>query len=263
MHLRHVSVDYETSFELRDDETPAQRRGTYCRIRCQPESDALHELFVELLAATLKRHPARVSAQEIDRLVDSVIEIFRPSSQPNSRTVTGLWGELLLIYVSSAPAAFVDGWRTNNSDSYDFDLGSFRIEVKTSCGGQRTHDFSLSQAGAARVGDLVASVLLTGSSRGLGIISLAREVAAKVDAARQSKLWRVVVQTIGELNDRVEDGTYDLRSAIESLRLVHAKDVPAPRLAEPESAYISNVRFTANISEAVTSKAIPFSQLGT
>lgn len=256
IRLKHVGVQFDRRFEVAHSDNGGTEVGNFCRFICEPSGSHLHQYFVELMAATASTHPGRLSAQATDEVVDVLLELFRKLSIPPSHSVTGLWGELLLMHLAASPGKFLDAWHLRATDGFDFAFVDKRIEVKTTQRPSREHDFSLQQVRSGRETDFVASIILARSSAGLSVLDLARLVAERLDAARQAKLWHIVIETLGEDPDSDGDQRFDAKAASDKLVFVRASDVPAPEVSDSVVAYVTDVRFRSNISALCMSAAL-------
>lgn len=256
IRLKHVSVQFDRRFEVAHGDDGTTEVGNFCRFTCDPSGSHLHQYFVELMAATASTHPGVLSAQATDDVVDVLLELFRKLSLPAVQSVTGLWGELLLMHLADSPGKFVDAWHLRATDGFDFAFPDKRIEVKTTEHPSREHDFSLKQVRSGRETDLVASITLARSSAGLSALDLARLIAERLDAAQQAKLWRLVLETLGEDADADGEQRFDTKSASDGLVFVRASDVPAPEVPASAAAFVTEVRFRSNINSLCLTSAV-------
>lgn len=248
VRLKHVSIAFELRFEVTDIGVGEVTSGTYCKLTCEPTSVALHPYFIEVLAATAAVHGTTLSQSDADEAVDVMLELFRQMESPAKTTIVGLWGELFIIYAATNTADFINAWHVAGTDTFDFAFPDARLEVKATERSVREHEFALAQVRGGRPGDLVASLMLSRSAAGLSTLGLADEIAARVPAVQQQKLWTLVLTELGQDAEAADEQTFDLQAARDSLRLIPAAFVPAPRIAGAEESLISNVRFRANVA---------------
>ena len=247
IRLKHVGVQFDRQFEVDNECDVSTQVGSYCRITCDSCIPRLHQYFVELMAATAEAHSGVLSPHVADELIDGLLELFRKLAPAPDGSVVGLWGELLLIHLAALPEQFVDAWHIRTTDGFDFAFPDKRIEVKTTESPSREHDFSLRQVRPARPTDFLASIKLSRSSAGFSVLDLVRLITVRLDAQRQGKLWRLVIETLGD--DPEGEHSFDLVSASESLVFVNTIDVPAPHVSENAAPYVTNIRFRSNINE--------------
>lgn len=256
IRLKHVGVQFDRRFEVAHGDDGCTEVANFCKFTCDPSGSHLHQYFVELMAATASTHPGALSAQAADEMVDVLLELFRKLALPTDRSVTGLWGELLLMHLAASPGKFLDAWHLRATDGFDFAFPDKRIEVKATERPSREHDFSLKQVRSGRETDLVASITLARSSAGLSALDLARLIAERLNALQQAKLWRLVLETLGEDADADGEQRFDSKSASDGLVFVLASDVPAPEVSASVAAFVSDVRFRSNINALCVSAAL-------
>lgn len=248
IRLKHVGVQFDRRFEVARGDARETGVGNFCKFTCDPNASHLHQYFVELMTATAGTHPGVLPESAADEVIDALLVLFRTIALPAETSVTGLWGELLVIHMAASPGAFVDAWHLRATDGFDFAFKDRRIEVKATTGPSREHDFSLKQVRSGRESDLIASVNLARSSAGLSVLDLARLIAERLDEPQRAKLWRLVLQTLGEDVALDDEQRFDVQGASETLRFVRATDVPAPEVTDVAAPFVSDVRFRSNIN---------------
>lgn len=248
VRLKHVSVGFELLFEVTDTTSGEVTSGTYCKFICEPTSVSLHPYFVEVLAATASIHGTTLSQLDADEAVDAMLELFRQLDGPAKTTVVGLWGELLIIHAAKNATDFINAWHIAGTDTYDFAFSDARLEVKATERSVREHDFALEQVRGGRTGDSVASLLLSRSAAGISVLGLANSIAQRVPPIQQQKLWTLVLAELGQDAEAADEQTFDPEAALNNLRIIPAARVPAPQIDGDDDAFISNVRFRANIA---------------
>jgi hypothetical protein len=256
IYLKHVRVSFDLLYEATTIETGLTSTGSYCKFSCDPQSPGLHRYFVELLAAIAYSNSGKLSQTAIDEIVDALLELFRKLTTPQKNTVSGLWGELLLINGAAHPATFIDGWHISKTDTFDFSFIDARLEVKSTERTIREHEFSLDQVRDGRPGDTVVSVKITRSAAGQTVLDLTRNIASKVSWAHQQKLWRLVFETLGDGIENAEEEAFDVVSAIDELIFLPTSVIPAPTVSSIDESVISSVRFRTNISGIHTESRI-------
>ena len=251
VRLMNVVGEFDRRYSLNSETDQDSVVGCFTTFRCVPEAVELHPYFVEMMVAIADLQPAPLSEAEVDKVVDSLVELFKTGSPPAHSTIAGLWGELLIIAMSSNPDSFVAAWHTDTSDSFDFAFSDRRIEVKSSEKQCREHEFSLGQVFEQRDGDFVASILLKRSAAGLSVLGLAEQVAKTLDDSHRIKFWGLVFRTLGDDSLLTEDVRYDFEYAKDMLRFVHSRCIPAPVVGPTGLKVITHVRYRANIESVV------------
>lgn len=179
-----------------------------------------------------------------------VVRLFEP--RPGRRgSVLGLWGELLTILIADDAEALVASWHVEIDDRFDFAAPSTRLEVKTTDGGRRVHEFSLDQLrpveGAAT---RIVSIMTTATSAGTSVSALVEEIQqripSRVDLAM--KLWQLVAETLGDdWMPTTASLKWDLVQAEQSVRLLRAEEVP--HVQEPLDPAIESVRLRVSCED--------------
>lgn len=247
IRLMNVVGEFDRKYSLNSVGGAEAVTSFFTTFRCVPEAADLHPYFVEMMVAIAAVQPASLSEKEVDNVVASLVELFRPGSAAGQSTVAGLWGELLVIAVSTDASAFINGWHIDATDTFDFAFSDRRIEVKSSEKQTRVHEFSLGQVAERREGDYVASVLLKRSAAGVSTLELAEQVAANLDDGGRAKLWGLVFRILGEDATLTNDVRYDIKFAKDNLRFIPSNNVPAPFIDEEGRRFISHVRYQAQM----------------
>lgn len=146
------------------------------------------------------------------------------------------------------------------TDPFDFSFKSCRVEVKATERDAREHEFALRQVRGGKPIDHVASVVLTSSAAGRSALALSTAIATRIGASAQSKLWSVVLATLGEDPDSSEERRFDEAAAVRALRFLETFRVLAPRLDGDDEAFVADVHFRARIGPACSSHGLTAAQ---
>ena len=195
VHHRHLSAAFCMLCRLNVD--GAEVLGKFGLIRFEGNAPELHELFIRCVRAAIADLPASAETPDIEARVSRLLGLFRALARPAGREISGLWAELFCIAESGDVTVAVDRWHTENADAFDFSWPQGRLEVKSTVGAFRVHDFSLDQLQPPSGGSgYVASLVLKAASGGEGVLDIARRIEAQLDGqlALQAKLWTVLVQ---------------------------------------------------------------------
>lgn len=255
IRLKHIYVAFEKQFEVSNAAIGKKEVKAFCKFSCNSESSHLHRYFVELMAATAKSHDGILSQHEADSVVTVLLELFRRLAQPPRKSIAGLWGELLLVYLATAAGPFVEAWHSTTTDSFDFDFKDLRIEVKTTERSTRVHEFSLHQVRPGRENDYVASVMLSRSSAGESVLDLALQIAKRLNDIQSARLWGLVLETLGDDAESADEVLFDVKSASDSLVFIPSTLIPAPYIADDAVPFVFDVHFKANIASIAADSA--------
>ncbi len=103
VRLENLSVEHDLECRLtRQDGRVEQDYFTV--LGCRSNDIALYPHFLRIVAPLLSALGARPSRAAVDRLVSSLVSLFRTLSNAPANSVQGLWAELFVIRQSRAPA---------------------------------------------------------------------------------------------------------------------------------------------------------------
>lgn len=249
---RHLSAAFCMLCRLNVDE--AEVVGKFALIRFEGNALELHELFIRCVRAAIADLPASAQTPDIEARVNRLLSLFRALARPAGREISGVWAELFCIASSGNVPVAVNRWHNDNAEAFDFSWGHGRLEVKSTVGPIRVHDFSLEQLQPPNCGSgYVASLVLKATNAGEGVLDLAKRVEAELngDVALQAKLWALLVQSLGSDFSETLDRRFDFDLAAKQLMLFRTEDVPSlPPVADSR---ISSVRFRADLSSVQSS----------
>lgn len=249
---RHLSAAFCMLCRLNVDE--AEVVGKFALIRFEGNAPELHELFIRCVRAAIADLPASTQTPDIEARVNRLLSLFRALARPAGREISGLWAELFCITVSSNIPVAVDRWHNDNVEAFDFSWGQSRLEVKSTVGVYRIHDFSLDQLQPPSGGSgYVASLVLKAANAGEGVLDLAKKVEVNLngDVPLQAKLWALLVQSLGLDFSEALDRRFDIELAAKQLMLFRMEDLPS--LPPISDSRISSVRFRSDLSSVKSS----------
>lgn len=249
---RHLSAAFCMSCRLNVDGTEVV--GKFALIRFEGSAPELHELFIRCVRAAIAGLPASADTPAIEARVNRLLILFRALARPAGREISGVWAELFCIVSSGNIPIAVDRWHIDNTEAFDFSWGQGRLEVKSTVGGHRIHEFSLDQLQTPSSGSgYVASLLLKGANSGEGILDLAKRIESKLngDIQLQAKLWAQLVQSLGADFSEALDRRFDTDLAAKQLVLYRMEEVPS--ISPPIDSRVSSIRFKADLSSVHSS----------
>ena len=216
-----------------------------CRSQ-DPELIKYFALVAEPVVQLLGRAPA---AAEIEEAVRRLIELFESLSRSTGRSVTGLFGELMVIHLSRAPQTAIRAWRSALDDRFDFAVDDVRVEVKAASDRMRAHYFSREQCMPPEntVG-LVFSIFVERNGGGTSIEDLIGKIETQLggNAELILRLRATVADTLGAATTAAMEMRFDEQLARGSLSVFDLRDVPGIRgELSPE---VSQVHFRSDIS---------------
>ncbi|WP_020424957.1 PD-(D/E)XK motif protein [Paracidovorax oryzae] len=252
IELRHVSVQFHNT--CRVTTVGGNVEDQFAVIACEAGVAELHEVFVRCLAAAVEQLPAVASTSDLQRCLQSLLNLFRALSRPSSREVTGLWAELFVMAKSKHVVRALQAWRADPFERFDFAWATGCLEVKAAVSVLRQHEFALEQLQSPLDGaGYVASVLLRAMGVGVGVVDLASEIEARIAAypTLRQKLWENIAVALGnDFSERL-DRRFDPSYAERSLAIYAMSDVPAP--PQPSDPRVTAVRFRVDMSTVTSS----------
>lgn len=252
IELKHISVQFHSTCRVTTGGGAVADQ--FAVISCNASVPELHEVFIRCLAAAVEQLPVVASTADLQRCVQSLLDLFRALGRPNSREVTGLWAELFVIAKSKNVAEALRAWHADQLERFDFSWQSGCLEVKATVSEVRRHEFALEQLQSPLEGaGYVASVLLQAQNGGVGVIDLANQIEAGIatEPSLRQKLWGNIASALGnDFADRL-DRTFDVSYAARSLAIYTMDDVPA--LNQPKDPRITAVRFRVDLSGVTSS----------
>lgn len=254
IELKHVSVQFHSTCRVTTDD--AVLNDQFAVVSCEAAVPELHEVFVRCLSAIAEQLPPKAGTSDLQRSIQTLLELFQVFSRPSSREVTGLWAELFIIAKSRCPEKFLRAWHTTPLERFDFSWGEGCLEVKATVGELRQHDFALEQLQSPSGGaGYVASILLQALTGGAGVIDLANEIESYIpeEPALRQKLWGSIAAALGsDFSERL-DRRFDLSYAERNFVLYTMNDIPKP--SPLNDLRITAIRFRVDLSTVSSSLA--------
>lgn len=252
IELMYVGVQFHCT--CRVTTATGMTEGQFAVIFCDVGAHELHEVFIRCLAAAAEQLPGNASTPDLQRCIQSLLDLFRDLGRPSSREVTGLWAELFVIARSKSVPQALRAWHADQFERFDFSWSSGCLEVKASTRELRQHDFALEQLQRPLGGvGYIVSILLQNQGGGVGVVDLANEIEVGVAGEPQlrRKLWEGILAALGsDFSERL-DRQFDPSYAERSLAIYAMEDIPAP--CQPADPRVSGIRFHADLSTVCSS----------
>jgi hypothetical protein len=244
--LKAVQILSGDDFAIVEDDSGETVRRRFAVVSLRQGHQDLASSFAVVAATLLATLVAVPSGQDVIDFLDSLVDLLAPRRVASGATVVGLWGELWLIATAEDPAAFASAWHGAASDRFDFSFPDARIEVKTTTGSRRLHEFGLEQLeGGDRKPTLIASLTVANDASGSTVMDILTELLRVLPGALAARVSRVALATVAGDIESVQDYAF---SPIGDAPLLayHARSIP--RVLVPRRAEISRVRFSADLS---------------
>ena len=244
---KHIVFSPKRKCRIQTDMTVSE--CTIASISCNSDDPHLREYFLRSLSGVTSAISQKPSRSEVSAILDKLLELFRLMSSPPRNSIQGLWGEILIIYLSVDSEKAIQAWHTNPDALYDFNDGHSAIEVKTVLGDNRYHHFSINQLNPPRDLKLtIASMLLHENSRGATVYDLLARVADEkgISSSALAKAHSLILSTLGKEWFDQKGNRFGVEDAIKSLKLFQYKLIPQITYPLPEG--VKSVSFISDLS---------------
>ena len=222
-------------------------------LQCTSANAALGNYFLHAMDSVLTLLGDRPTLDHVSESVTSLAEIFQFLGRPAVNTVSGLFGELLVISSAREVAQAVRSWHNDAEERFDFSYGCVRMEVKSARGHLRRHRFTIDQVDppAGTVG-VLCSIILQESAAGDGVLDLAMTIAHRLTGhpVEISKLNRLVAEALGTDVLSANDRKFDVPASRATMQLYNLRTLPAVR--RPVDPAVEDVEFSVNFSQVPT-----------
>lgn len=241
--LEHITIIPRLRYDVSVDGDT--REETVALISTKGRDAWLIETFLELTAMLLQAGSAG-DEKTVQQFIQDLVVLFRALTQPPSKTLQGLWGELFLIASSSNAELMVRAWHPTPNDRYDFTLANERVEVKTTTG-PRIHNFNhqqLNPATGLRVA--IASFVLEPMSTGLSCSDLTTAISDQISDGDLRRMFiGQVIKTLGKGWQHQPGVRFNPDHAASSLRFFDVRDIPS--ISCPIPPEISGVSYRCDL----------------
>jgi Putative PD-(D/E)XK family member, (DUF4420) len=232
-------------------------------IKCTATDARLREYFLRSLTGSVAALSNPPTEGESAELVSKLVELFRAMDSPARTSLQGIWCELFLISRASRVRQAAVAWHADPKALHDFMAGKQRVEVKSSMGPHRVHEFRLEQLlplQDTRV--VVASFMLDESGRGLSIDDLWAEISAnpQMTVELRERVSQILTLSLGRDWRHARHVAFDPDAALAKLRLYDVALVP--KLDSNIPAEVSDVRFKTELTDVSTLSRSEIIRLG-
>jgi hypothetical protein len=153
--------------------------------------------------------------------------------EATTQGVTGLMGELLVLLKAPNREVAVKAWHSKTDSAFDFSWENFRLEVKTTKGSLREHNFSSNQVpGPLGIHLQIASVKLVTTEIGQTLGDLVNLVSAELSEEAVTKIMDQCNKTLGIPPFAVTEPVIDITSSLENIEFYSGTEIPRPTAEE-------------------------------
>lgn len=245
VRLRVVAVQHQVRCSV--DVGGRVRTVTASLVSCLSDDDATQDTFLTISDAILRMIEGASREDDIVLAIDRLVRLLEKAGSPSTRSLQGLFAELIVLLRSKDRIISVAAWRQQDLDRYDIGKGNVRIEVKSSGRRQREHEFSLEQCVVPPDIHLyVVSLFVERSTAGVGVRDLASELCAAIASEPELVLKvREAVLDATEPSSLEPELLFDRDLAETSVHLYRIEDIP--KILPPPPG-VKSVRFVSDLS---------------
>jgi hypothetical protein len=159
------------------------------------------------------------------------------SGSASLEKIKGLIGELCVVADYGYDSKIISSWHSDPSDKFDFSFSNQRIEVKTTRGAVRVHNFSEGQVpGPNNVDVYVASVKLQiVETGGVSLAEYLLSLQASIPKASFQRILEIATNYLGENPLSIVKPRFDLPGTLGNISYFHGALVPYPSPADGTS----------------------------
>ena len=245
--LKYIELTH--NLECKVSENDKSKIDNYSVIVFKSDEETLQNYFFGIAQSLLNSLSKIPTQKEVFETFKNFVEIFRSLIETPTKTIQGLWAELMLIEQSKNPETLINYWHNLPEEKFDFNADSEKIEVKSSSNLERGHIFTAEQLSPPNDSQVViASIFTKQVSNGLNILNLLDKINKRIVAAElKEKIYRIVSKTLGNTFEQTTKIKYDYDLAKNSLRFYRHQDISkVERVNIPER--VSEVKFKSDLT---------------
>lgn len=248
-NLEFISVQFNRKCQLKTNKNIIEE-DVYSIISLKTDSAEVQEYFLEIVYLIIKKLSDNPLLIDLKIEVDKLVNLFSKFSNPPIKTIQGLWSELLIIEQSSLPDYMIRAWHCSNTDKFDFNDGSDKLEIKSTSKSRRTHNFSIEQLNPNKNSSLIiASVFVVETGIGKNIFGLIELIEKRIkDKELSFRINEVIGQTLGKDFEKSFEVFYDYQLAVDSIKYYYSETIPTINSISIPS-QITNVRFECDLTD--------------
>ena len=245
--LKYIELTH--NLECKVTESGKSKIDNYAVIVFKSNEGNLQNYFFGISLSLLSSLSKKPTQKEVFEIFKNFVEIFRSLTETPTKTIQGLWAELILIEQSKKPETLINYWHNNPEEKFDFNADNEKIEVKSSSNLERVHIFTAEQLNPTNENQvIIASIFTKQISNGVTILELLDNIANRLsDNELIAKIYSVIAKTLGNTFEQTTKIKYDYELAKNSLRFYKHQDISkVERINIPER--VSEVKFKSDLT---------------
>jgi len=246
--LKYIELTH--NLECKVSENGKSKIDNYSVIIFKSNEETLQNYFLGIAQSLLNSLSKKPTQKEVFETFKNFIEIFRSLTEIPTKTIQGLWAELILIEQSKNPETLINYWHNIPEEKFDFNADNQKIEVKSSSNLERVHIFTAEQLNPPNDSQvLIASIFTKQVSNGINVLDLLDKIDNRIkEIELKEKVYRIVSRTLGNTFEQTTKIKYDYDLAKNSLRFYKHQDISkVERINIPER--VSEVKFKSDLTK--------------
>lgn len=242
-------IELTNNLECKVSQNGKSKIDNYSIIIFKSNEETFQNYFFGIAQSLLNSLSKKPTQKEVFESFKNFVEIFRSLTETPTKTIQGLWAELILIEQSKNPKTLLNYWHNIPEEKFDFNADSEKIEVKSSSNLERVHIFTALQLNPSNDTQvIIASIFTKQVSNGLNILDLLDKIDKRiVEIELKEKIFRIVSKTLGNTFEQTTRIKYDYDLAKNSLRFYRHQDISkVERINIPER--VSEVKFKSDLT---------------
>ncbi|WP_318640757.1 PD-(D/E)XK motif protein [Flavobacterium ardleyense] len=260
-NLESISIRFNQRCQLKA-KGKKNTEGNYTIIALKTDSVDLQEYFLNIIYFIVLKLAEIAKLKELKIEVENLIILFTKFSKLPTKSIQGLWAEILVIEQSLNPEYLIKSWHVSPKDKFDFNDGIDKIEVKSTANSKRIHSFSVEQLNPNENSKLIiASVFAVETGKGKSIFDLVKSIADKIENSDVLNIINeVIIDTLGSDFEKSFEHFFDYQLAKDTLAFFESETVPKIN-STLISKEVSNVHFDSDLSNVEQLKKIKSNSL--
>ncbi|NQU35399.1 MAG: PD-(D/E)XK motif protein [Bacteroidetes bacterium] len=249
-NIRLKYLELTHNLECKISENSKVKFAEFSVIIFKSNQSYLQKYFLGIAETLIKSLSLNPTQKEVYNSFNSLVEIFRSLSETPTKTVQGLWSELLVIEMSNNPETLLNYWHCKPYEKFDFNADNEKLEVKSNSNLERIHIFSSEQLNPTGNNQIVIASLFTKQKvSGISIEDLLLSIKEKTtENELVEKLFLIVSKTLGNTIEQSIKIKFDYDLAKNSVEFYKHQDIS--KIEKINIPYkVSEVRYKSNLTD--------------
>ena len=226
--LTKLLIEYDVESSIIDTSNDQYSKEVFHLIKQIDGNNHIQEYFLLMMEGVIEKVKDDPTLDTITNEIQYLVDLFSHSKRLTEKETLGLWGELFVILNSEDTNNYIEAWRLESEDLFDFSFGERVLEVKTTTNRNRLHTFNNNQIkNYLSLNVEVASIITEKVDIGLSINDLWGDIKRKTsDSTLINKIGKVISKTIKNDHDALFTTKFDKYLAESSLKIINGNLIP-------------------------------------